>query len=389
MAGSLLLTFAFVRLGQSRLATTDGEGLRFQGINALRAAAALGVLASHVLATSPLTGLPDFVVQNMATGVALFFVISGFLLYRPFAASIADRSRVSIRRFAMNRALRILPLYLLVVAVVFAVTASRLTQPLLTLFRAVTFTGVWSGDDLVPVAWSLDDEAAFYVLLPVLYLALLAWPRVEQRWWLSIVAIAGLGAASVVMLAATPLDHAIVGTPITKFHLFGLGMILATLHARWPAFAVSPRRLVAGGAATLALLTASSIAYIHQQYVFNPLCGLAFFAVVGMVAFSAPAARLTRILSWRPLVHLGDVSYGIYLWHEPLHHVLANVGVLSSNYVVALLELACVTVALATGTYFLVEKPALRLKSRWVAAGSRAADRSAAAGRSQSGSIYT
>jgi peptidoglycan/LPS O-acetylase OafA/YrhL len=389
VAGSLLLTFAFVRLGQGRLATTDGEGVRFQGINALRAVAALGVLASHVLTTSPLSGLPDFVVQNMATGVALFFVISGFLLYRPFAASLADRSRVSIRRFAMNRALRIMPLYLLVVAVVFTATASHLAQPALQLARAVTFTGVYSGNDLVPVAWSLDDEAAFYVLLPLLYLGLLAWPKVEQRWWLSIVAIAALAIASVGMLAATPSDHAIVGTPITKFHLFGLGMVLATLHARWPGFHLSPRRLLVSGVAVLGLLTASSFAYINHQYVFSPLCGLAFFGVVGAVAFSAPAARLTRVLSWRPLVHLGDVSYGIYLWHEPLHHVLANSGVLSNIYPVGLLELACATVALATGTYYLVEKPALRLKGRWVESSAKANARAAATSRSQTGSIYT
>jgi len=253
----------------------------------------------------------------------------------------------------------------------------------------VTFTGVYSGSDLVPVAWSLDDEAAFYVLLPILYLALLAWPRVEQRWWLSIAAIAALGVASVVMLAATPADHAIVGTPFTKFHLFGLGMVLATLHARWPSFHVTPRLLLGGGVAVLALLTASSFAYINHQYVFNPLCGFAFFAVVGMVAFSAPTAGLTRILAWRPLVHLGDVSYGIYLWHEPLHHVLANSGALSPVYVVALLELACVTVALATGTYFLVEKPALRLKGRWVSPNAKSNPRPAAVSRSQTGSIYT
>ncbi|HEX2680997.1 MAG TPA: acyltransferase, partial [Candidatus Dormibacteraeota bacterium] len=355
----------------------------------LRAVAALGVLASHVPTTSPLSGVPDFVVKNMATGVALFFVISGFLLYRPFAASLTDRSRVSIRRFAMNRALRILPLYLLVVGVVFVATVSNLTQPVFQLVRAVTFTGVYSGNDLVPVAWSLDDEAAFYVLLPLLYLAVLAWPRIEQRWWLSIAAIAALGTASVVMLAATPADHAIVGTPITKFHLFGLGMVLATLHARWPSFQVTPRLLAAGGVAAVGLLTASSFAYIDHQYVFNPLCGLAFFAVVGMVAFSPPAARLTRILSWRPLVHLGDVSYGIYLWHEPLHHVLFNSGVLSSVFVVGLLELACGTVALATGTYFLVEKPALRLKGRWIIANTKAIDRTPAASRSRTGSIYT
>lgn len=368
VAGALLLTFAFVWLGQGRLATTDGEGVRFSGINALRALAALGVLASHVLPTSPLTGLPDFVVENMATGVALFFVISGFLLYRPFAASLADRSRVSIRRFAANRALRIYPLYLLVVAVVFIAVGVHLTQPLTHLARALTFTGVYAHDDLVPVAWSLDDEAAFYVLLPVLYLTVLMWPRVEQRWWLSIGAIGVLAIVSLIALAITPSDQRITGTPLTKFHLFGFGMILATLHARWPKFLVSRPLLIAGFGVTLALLTVSGIAYMAQSPAFDPIGGAGFFMLVGLVAFSGPTAGLTRLLAWRPLVHLGDVSYGIYLWHEPLHHVLFNSGVLSSSYVISFLEIAVTTVALASGTYFLVEKPALRLKGRWAAA---------------------
>jgi len=83
---AIALTFVFARLGQGRLATTDGQGVRFGGFNALRTLAALGVVASHVMATSPLTGLPYSFVENMATGVALFFVISSL-----FPASAGSR----------------------------------------------------------------------------------------------------------------------------------------------------------------------------------------------------------------------------------------------------------------------------------------------------------
>jgi peptidoglycan/LPS O-acetylase OafA/YrhL len=367
VSGGLLLTLVFARLGQGRLASTDGEGVKFRGINALRALAALGVLASHVMATSPLTGLPHLLVENMASGVALFFVISGFLLFRPFAVSLGDRSRVSIRRFALNRALRILPLYLLAVAVVFIATFPHSSQPFLRLARALTFTGVYANDDLVPVAWSLDDEAAYYVLLPVLYLVLMAWPRPHQRLALGVGLISVLSVVSMVVLAANPPRDGFAAGPVPMFHLYGFGMLLAALHARMPAYNLSPRVLAAGVACLAGALAASGLAYDHHVWAFDPLCGLAFFSLVGVVSFAAPAGRLTTAISWRPLVHLGDVSYGVYLWHEPLHHVLANVGVLSGAYWLALLELAVVTVALASGTYYLVEKPALRLKGRWVA----------------------
>jgi peptidoglycan/LPS O-acetylase OafA/YrhL len=365
VGGALVFTLVLARLGREKLALSDGEGVRFGGFNALRAMAALGVVAGHTLTTSSLAGLPKAAVESMATGVALFFVISGFLLYRPFATSLTERGKVSIRRFIANRALRILPLYILVVVVVFLATSGHPLQSLMRLARALSFTGIYTRDDLLPVAWSLDDEVAFYLLLPALYLALMAWPRVHQRLWLGAGVIAALCVVSLVALAVSPDDQAITGGPVTKFHLFGLGMLLATLHARWPRFQVPPRLLMGGAVSVAFALAISSVAYEEHLYLFNPVCGVAFFILVGMVAFSGPKTQLTRALSWKPLSHLGDVSYGIYLWHEPLHHVLYNSGVLSSAYIPGFLELAMCSIALATGTYYLVEKPALRIKNRW------------------------
>jgi peptidoglycan/LPS O-acetylase OafA/YrhL len=342
-------------------------------------------VAGHTTITSPVSGLPLFFVNNAATGVALFFVISGFLLYRPFAASMNDRAKVSIRFFATNRALRILPLYLLVVIVVFLATGGH---PGRTLLKALTFTGVYSGDDLVPVAWSLDDEVAFYFLLPLLYLVVMAWPRPGQRIWIGAGVIGVLCVASLIALALVPGDQAIIGGPLTKFHQFGLGMLLATIHVQRPGLELAPRQLLVAAAAAAVTLSISSVAYEQGAYLFSPAAGVAFFLLVGMVAFSGPAAGLTRALSWRPLVHLGDVSYGVYLWHEPLHHVLFNSGVLSQSYVPGFLELACCAVALATGTYYLVEKPALRLKNRWVASSPQPRGQPVA-GRPKIGSIYT
>ncbi|HET9411188.1 MAG TPA: acyltransferase, partial [Candidatus Dormibacteraeota bacterium] len=210
-----------------------------------------------------------------------------------------------------------------------------------------------------------DDEVAFYLLLPILFLVLMAWRRPQQRLLLGVAIVGVLSLVSLVALAVTPQDQAITGGPLTKFHLFGLGMLLASLHVRWPRFELSPRMLAAGAAGVITAFTVSGFAYERHLYLFNPVCGVASFLMVGTVAFSGPQARLTRVLSLRPLVFLGEISYGIYLWHEAIHHVLFNEGVLSSSYVPGFLELAMCTIALATGTYYLVEKPALRLKNRW------------------------
>jgi peptidoglycan/LPS O-acetylase OafA/YrhL len=270
-----------------------------------------------------------------------------------------------VKRFFANRALRIVPLYTVVVLVVFFATEGRPAEAVVRLFRALTFTGVYAGDDLLPVAWSLDDEVAFYLLLPALFLVLMAWRRPQQRLMLGVGIILVLSLVSLVALSLTPRDQAITGGPITKFHLFGLGMLLASLHVRWPKYGLSPRMLTLGAAGVVGAFTVSGYAYEQHLFAFNPVCGIASFLMVGIVAFSGPQARLTRVLSLSPLTFLGEISYGIYLWHEAIHHVLFNEGVLSSSYVPGFLELAMCTIALATGTYYLIEKPALRLKNRW------------------------
>src|SRR4051794_14083239 len=101
---------------------------RLEGVEALRALAALGVLSWHVwshpviddhygVSVGPLTKLFD----NGRAGVAMFFVLSGFLLYRPFAAAIVRRTpSPSLRRYFINRVLRIIPAYWVVLLVVAA-----------------------------------------------------------------------------------------------------------------------------------------------------------------------------------------------------------------------------------------------------------------------------
>jgi peptidoglycan/LPS O-acetylase OafA/YrhL len=96
------------------------QRLRLSGIEGLRAVAALAVLTFHVVLFSPAVGslplqLPhhgERVFSGLRFGLTLFFVLSGFLLYRPFvAAAMAKRPLPSIRDYLRRRALRILPAY--------------------------------------------------------------------------------------------------------------------------------------------------------------------------------------------------------------------------------------------------------------------------------------
>ena len=144
--------------------------------------------------------------SRMDAGVTVFFVISGYLLYRPFArALLHDRARPGFRRYARHRILRIVPAYWVVVLVSFllapavsgAAAAAEAKPDLWTIFRFVTFTQVYWKDSLsgpFPQAWSLATELCFYLFLPLFAWVLARRPardvagRLRQQW----IALGGL-----------------------------------------------------------------------------------------------------------------------------------------------------------------------------------------------------
>ena len=158
-------------------------------IEGLRAIAALMVVMTHVAVNSTGNrGTWGLWWSRMDAGVTVFFVISGYLLYRPFArALLHDRARPGFRRYARHRILRIVPAYWVVVLVSFllapavsgAAAAAEAKPDLWTIFRFVTFTQVYWKDSLsgpFPQAWSLATELCFYLFLPLFAWALARRP---------------------------------------------------------------------------------------------------------------------------------------------------------------------------------------------------------------------
>ena len=155
--------------------TQAGER-RSAAIESLRALAALGVLEGHVFGSAVGYGaaayatVTDRMLLGGGMGVFLFFALSGYLLYRPFARrDFAGGSPVRLRRYAANRAVRILPLYyvvLVVTVVVFDHGGTWSTWWRSTLFLENFFPSTLGHID--GVMWSLVVELQFYVLLPLL-----------------------------------------------------------------------------------------------------------------------------------------------------------------------------------------------------------------------------
>jgi peptidoglycan/LPS O-acetylase OafA/YrhL len=307
------------------------------------------------------TARPGPWLAHLNVGVPLFFVLSGFLLYRPFAAArLGLGPAPDPARYAIRRVLRIVPAYWVALPVV-ALVLGAPAGPVYWLFgqgyRAETFGGG------IGQAWTLGVEVVFYVFLPAWALTRRRTTRGEELALLAALAAVGvvwkvLVAGDLVALAAFPgaLDH------------FALGMALAVLVAGRDGLAVPHPGLVA--AAAVAALVALGFAGgapggtpVGQALVGHTVKGLAAAAL--LAAALAPGAAPARLLAWRPLVLVGIVSYGVYLWHLMVVDVLADAGLQDAVGVPGFAVAALAgSVALGAASWRLVERPALDLARR-------------------------
>jgi peptidoglycan/LPS O-acetylase OafA/YrhL len=397
------------------------SGTRFPGIEGLRAVAASLVLISHAwiygapgMRASDLGPLNRYVLPNLPLGVSLFFTLSGFLLYRPFAASIVrGESRPSLLKYLRNRALRILPAYwviLLVIGLVlqaallrvasYTVTVGSLaTKPVILAQNAFLVQNYRPSTFLTGIgqAWSLAIEAVFYLALPLLVLMGSAFAgRASTRSGRRLAALVPAAAVFLIGLSGRAAAKWLVPGPPESWSgswhsvidrsfwaqadLFMFGMIVAVLWAEYEdgrlRFDAAQRKIVAVGAVLAGLLAMivtdgdpGTVAYF-RYYAYEMLTAAAFALLLALVVLPASdrpgRGLLVRLLETPILVRLGVISYSVFLWHEPLIRWLSYHGLTfggRAGFVANLVLLSIVTGSLSTITYRYVELPALRRKS--------------------------
>jgi len=362
-------------------------GGRVLGLDGLRAVAVLLVLGFH------------FGVGGLGGGffgVDVFYVLSGFLITGLLLAEYERRDRIGLGTFWLRRARRLLPALLLVLVAVTLMV--RFAEPAGTYpgFRgaalsALFYVSNWwqvatSGNYFVATGatsplthtWSLAVEEQFYLVWPLVVLGVLHLAGSFRRGVRAVLAVAAVGAvASAVEMAA--LFHP--GGNTTRIY-FGtdthaqsvlVGAVLAcllTLVARRQgasgmaplarAGAVRIVLTVAGLVGGLVVLLAarrldgaSSAAY-RGGFLLVALCSAVAIAAVVTV----PRGPLARLLSIAPLVWLGTLSYGIYLWHFPVA-VYLDAGRTGLHGPALLALRTGVTVAVAAASFYLVERPVL------------------------------
>jgi peptidoglycan/LPS O-acetylase OafA/YrhL len=347
---------------------------RFGGLDALRALAALAIVEFHAVGIYARGSAPDAWthdwVARLDVGVPVFFLLSGFLLYRPFARARAAGEEPRLRAYAWRRALRIFPGYwvALVVAVIALGISGALAPRYLLLLQAYDKDTVAGG---LPQAWTLCVEVAFYAFLPV-------WAATVRRFAVNeFAALAALFAVSIayklVVLGAVVGDHVgavdpwIIALP-AYWDMFALGMALAVLSIRRPVPGHPAAWWLA--AAALFVLSAKGAGLAHPSAEgFTHAQVLTRHYLYAAIALCVLAAGLTgpRPLEVAPLQWLGRISYGIYLYHLTVLGLLGkwHLANLEDHVHPYLLWTAFgITGALlcATASWLLVERPALALK---------------------------
>jgi peptidoglycan/LPS O-acetylase OafA/YrhL len=328
-----------------------------------------GILGGQPSATTPLM-LRWIAAGN--TGVTLFFVLSGFLLTRPFIAALEGGRQVSIPRFYRARCLRILPAYLLIVAIAWGVTRNPL------LWKALVFVPL--GYEAFPFAlpwWSLCTEVQFYVVLPWIMLL----PRTSMGRWLLMIAGAvwlGLYAWVAIGLEWPETVRPPRNSGFGRGTAFLAGGLAAWFHAT-PAHELFRRsqRLVWGTLAVSACLLLCLLSWYGSRPKLDALAELPLYhdieAVLWCGVMLACLAGADRLIPGRLRTILDQtavISYSFYLTHVPiqfymLYPVLQGTATRSHGGLVALAviitALTCWVVAWLG--YHVIERPCLLRKA--------------------------
>jgi peptidoglycan/LPS O-acetylase OafA/YrhL len=360
---------------------TSATRPRFPALDGLRALAALSVLAFHVEQNGHGNlGVAKTVVGHLNSGVVVFFLLSGFVLYRPFVSATRDGRAVPLRGYFIRRFMRIVPAYwlaLLVLSIWPGLPGFGHSWPALMSFLQV-YSPHWQGDGLV-VAWSLCTEVTFYLALPI-YAALVSrigrgsdgrrQPTIEIVC-LGAIAIGSLGLHSVISATGSGAVGLDASLPCTAY-LFVGGMLLAVCSVHGHALLsralvrIGQHRALCWVSAFVLMLAIAYRPGAHELGPTNPLyVPVAFFLLMPFTMAPDATARLDRTLAKGPLAFLGLISYGIYLWHDPLLAEIAPVVGKAGDGLIAFAVTAAAAIAAASASYFLLERHAQRLGRRF------------------------
>ena len=345
---------------------------RIAGLDGLRALSVLIVFLHH-------TGLAPL--HGGWVGVDLFFVLSGYLITGILVREYSERGSIDLRRFYARRAWRLFPALagLLLAVGLYLFLVGPLLDPFMELVPALFYVMNWvrafelHDAVLTGHTWSLAIEEQYYLLWPILLGALLAGPQGRRR---AIAVLAILIALTLIWRWQVASLRQIDGSSpriIYGFDTHADGLLVGGL------IALVPHRV------RTVLAYAWLVALVYFAWIVLSPTGDATGLTVGGYTLTSWAGGiliakiatdqnglLVRALEARPLVLLGMVSYGFYLWHYPVVQIVlygnideigAFFGSLPFPRVSMLVTTFALSLVLTMASWFAIEKPLLKARS--------------------------
>ena len=386
----------------------SGTGTReahndFPCIDGLRAFAACAVVLCHTVGVSSLINTTaGAYLAGLRAGVQIFFVISGFVLYRPFAQAHRTGNRgPRLGAYFRRRFLRIFPAYWIVLTVGFLLGVIELYGATSTIENYFLVQGYFDqptvvGHSLLFIglapAWTLVAEVSFYVFLP--FYAIAVWRvgrhRPVSTELVGLALLLAVGMTGTFLMTYGPTSRAIGVLPanLTPFAL-GMALAVAKTHVKlgsrtwrwtehgfgtpWKAWLVAA---VAFSATVWAIHYPAVLGYFSipaaTQLSYVCLIDIMGLFVVLPAVFGDQSRGAGRhVLKAGPIVFLGIISYGIYLWHVPvideankLHLFGVSQGFPRFNFFEVSAFTLVVAGLIATASWFALEKPMIAFSHR-------------------------
>ena len=358
--------------GETSRSEGGSRGLPYvPGLDGVRGLPLLVMLAYH---------LEWSFVPGGVFSVSLFFTLSGYLITQLIVREFQASGRVRLSSFWSRRLRRLMPAALVTVV---GVALVSITTPIFDgprlrgdLLAALGYAANWrfavtgnSYEDLFtdtasPVQhfWSLAIEEQFYFAFPlVMIVLLLLGRRLRRPVGVTFVGLALLAAASLVAGALTDSrTYSYYGTHIRAVEVL-VGALLALAVPVGREISVRVSKVIAGASALALLLFFWLVATIETSDAIVYDGGLAAFSLVACVLIlgSMAPGPVRTVMSWRPLVWSGKVSYGLYVYHWPVFMALTEDRMGFGGWGLDIVRLM-ITAALALASFFVLEEPIRR-----------------------------
>ena len=348
------------------------------GLDGLRALAVFAVIAFHL-------SLPF--APGGFLGVTLFFVLSGYLITDLLLSEWTINNKINFKDFYIRRGKRLLPsIYFLLICLTAYISIfapdflSNLKSDILPaafsfsnwwyIFNKIPYFESFASPSLFIHFWSLAVEVQFYLIWPFL---LFLMQRFIHRKWLKIAITAALAILSAALMGVLyepggDPSRIYYGTDTRVFSLL-LGTILAFIlpSVKLAQAAQKKRtRLILDIIGVVTLLTILFMCYYITQYDdFLYYGGMVVFSIISallVAAAAAPSTITARFFSFKPLLFIGKISYGVYLWQFPVIVITNTMFESSSINILLCVFQVAVTIGLATASYYLIEMPIRKRK---------------------------